>query len=95
MGERKAKKDYDGDGKIESSEEEYKGARSKAIEKAKGLAGAIAKKIKEDVVKGPNVEKDSKGKWRVLSGKTGKRWPQTYDTKEDAENAIKAYHASK
>ena len=95
MDERKAKKDYDGDGKIESSEEEYKGARSKAIEKAKGLAGAIAKKIKEDVVKGPNVEKDSKGKWRVLSGKTGKRWPQTYDTKEDAENAIKAYHASK
>ena len=95
MNERKAKKDYDGDGKIESSEEEYKGARSKAIEKAKGLAGAIAKKIKEDVVKGPNVEKDSKGKWRVLSGKTGKRWPQTYDTKEDAENAIKAYHASK
>ena len=53
------------------------------------------KEVKEDVVKGPNVEKDSKGKWRVLSGKTGKRWPQTYDTKEDAENAIKAYHASK
>jgi len=31
---KKAKKDYDGDGKIESSEEEYKGSRDKAIKKA-------------------------------------------------------------
>lgn len=34
LDEKKADKDYDKDGKIESSEEEYKGARSKAIEKA-------------------------------------------------------------
>jgi len=32
--EKKAKKDYDGDGKIESGEEEYKGSRDKAIKKA-------------------------------------------------------------
>lgn len=32
------------------------------------------------------------GKWRVMSGKTGKYWPQHYDTKEDAENALKRYH---
>ena len=32
--EKKAKRDYDGDGKIESSEEEYKGSRDKAIKKA-------------------------------------------------------------
>ena len=31
---KKAKKDYDGDGKIESSEEEYKGSRDKAIKQA-------------------------------------------------------------
>ena len=32
--EKKADEDYDGDGKIESSEEEYKGSRDKAIKKA-------------------------------------------------------------
>jgi len=30
--------------------------------------------------------------WRVMSGKTGKYWPQTYKTKEDAEDALKRYH---
>jgi len=39
--EEKAKKDYDRDGKIESSQEEYKGSRDKAIKKVKG-------KLKED-----------------------------------------------
>jgi hypothetical protein len=33
---KKATKDYDGDGEIESSEEEYKGVKDKAIKKAKG-----------------------------------------------------------
>lgn len=32
------------------------------------------------------------GKWRIMSGKTGKYWPQHYDTKEDAENVLKRYH---
>ena len=59
------------------------------------LAQKIAKKLKEDVVKGSNIKKDSKGKWRVLSGKTGKMWPQTYDSKADAEDALQAYHATK
>ena len=59
------------------------------------LAQRIAKKLKEDVVKGSNIRKDSKGKWRVLSGKTGKMWPQTYDSKADAEDALQAYHATK
>jgi hypothetical protein len=35
---KKAKRDYDGDGTIESSEEEYKGSRDKAIKKAKGVS---------------------------------------------------------
>jgi len=43
---KKSKKDYDKDGKIESSEEEYKGVKDKAIKKAtKGLAEIIAKKL--------------------------------------------------
>jgi hypothetical protein len=46
INEKKAKKDYDGDGKIESSEEEYKGVKDKAIKNAKGLAEIIAKKLK-------------------------------------------------
>jgi hypothetical protein len=35
------------------------------------------------------------GKWRVMSNKTGKLWPQEYDTKEDAQGAIAAYHMRK
>jgi len=42
---KKSKKDYDKDGKIESSEEEYKGVKDKAIKNAKGLAEMIAKKL--------------------------------------------------
>jgi ABC-type phosphate/phosphonate transport system substrate-binding protein len=33
---KKAKKDYDKDGKVESSEEEYLGSRDRAIKKAQG-----------------------------------------------------------
>ena len=40
---KKAKKDYDGDGKIESGKDEYFGSRDKAIKKAMG------KKVKEEV----------------------------------------------
>lgn len=42
LAEKKAKKDYDGDGKVESGSEEYLGARDKAIKAAK--AGKMAKK---------------------------------------------------
>lgn len=31
-------------------------------------------------------------KWRIYSAKDGHVWPQEYDTKETAENALKAYH---
>ena len=40
--EKKAAKDYDGDGKIESGKDEYFGSKDKAIKKAMG------KKVKED-----------------------------------------------
>lgn len=49
--------------------------------------------LDEDKVKGKNIKKVD-GKWRVISGKTGKLWPQTYDSKGDAEDAIKAYFAN-
>jgi len=34
-------------------------------------------------------------KWRVISNKTGKLWPATYDSKKDAEEGLDAYHANK
>ena len=34
----------------------------------------------------------SGGKWRIISNKTGKMWPQKYKTKSSAQNALKAYH---
>ena len=37
IAEKKAKKDYDGDGKIESGSEEHAGAVHNAIQKKKGL----------------------------------------------------------
>ncbi len=44
--EKKAAKDYDGDGKIESGTDEYMGSRDKAIKKAMGKDG---KNVKEDI----------------------------------------------
>ena len=43
VSEKKADKDYDGDGKVESSKEEYFGSKDKAIKKAMG------KKVEEEV----------------------------------------------
>jgi hypothetical protein len=57
--EKKAKKDYDGDNKIESPEEEYKGVKDKAIKNAKGLAKTIAKKLKESSYKAPSNSKEA------------------------------------
>jgi hypothetical protein len=33
------------------------------------------------------------GEWRIMSGKTGKLWPQSYSSREEAENVLDAYHA--
>jgi len=82
VGEKKAKEDYDDDGKIESSEEEYKGSRDKAIKKAKGLAEIIASKLKEERFKkgtdigkkGPGFEKIEKSAEKKYgSEEAGKR----------------------
>ena len=39
--------------------------------------------------------KKSGSKWRIISNKTGKMWPQHYKTKTSAQNALDAYHASR
>lgn len=35
------------------------------------------------------------GEWKVMSGKTGDYWPNSYSSKKDAEDALKAWHASR
>jgi len=32
------------------------------------------------------------GKWRIMSGKTGKLWPQKYDDEDTAKDVLKRYH---
>ena len=53
----------------------------------------IAKKGRKSGV----VQKDRKGIWRIISYKTNppEFWNAHYDTKEDAEKALDAYHANK
>ena len=34
-------------------------------------------------------------KWRIISNKTGKPWPQHYDSEEKAEAALDAYHVNR
>ena len=52
--EKKAKKDYDGDGKIESGKDEYFGSRDKAIKKAMGKEVESKKKVAEHHQKDAN-----------------------------------------
>lgn len=46
---KKAKKDYDGDGKVETPEQEYKGSKDKAIKKAKGKKTSLKEGFNEYV----------------------------------------------
>jgi hypothetical protein len=41
------------------------------------------------------VQKDSKGQWRIVAIKKGEFWNAVYDSKENAEKALSAYHANK
>lgn len=56
MEEEKAAKDYDGDGEVESKEDEYKGSKDKAIKKAMGknvneaVKNIVAKILEEQVI---------------------------------------------
>ena len=77
--EKKAAKDYDGDGKIESGKDEYFGSKDKAIKKAMGKK---VKEVDESVVKGTSTNAaGEKIPWKVttsggrstVSDKYGKR----------------------
>ena len=65
--EKKAAKDYDGDGKVESGKDEYFGSKDKAIKKAMGKSPvAIEKKDRKDdkLFGAPKVKKESFSNWR-------------------------------
>ena len=64
-GPKKAKKDFDGDGKIESPKAEYKGSKDKAIKKAIAKEDFIADAKDE-------VEVDDEKKIDVMKGKNTK-----------------------
>ena len=49
--------------------------------------------LEEDKIPGSNIKKVG-DKWRILSGKTGKMWKAHYDSKENAEQSLKAYFAN-
>jgi hypothetical protein len=61
MEDKKAKKDYDGDGKIESGKDEYMGSRDKAIKKAM----ANKSKIKESIAR--YIAEDEEGKAKSIT----------------------------
>ena len=64
-GGKKAKKDYDGDGKIESGKDEYMGSRDKAIKKAM----AAKRTRKEEVIYETDENGEKEKKFDVLKGK--------------------------
>ena len=53
--------------------------------------------IKEEIQKVLNEKCTRKvgNDWRVISGKTGKLWPQKYKSEEKAKSALRAYHFSR
>ena len=66
--EKKAKKDYDGDGKIESGSEEYLGSRDKAIKKAMGKKNCGCGK---DPCETYGNQKEVKEDWQKSNRKDG------------------------
>ena len=75
---KKAAKDYDGDGKVESSEEEYKGSRDKAIKKAKAKEEQEETKAKPDFA---DIDKD--GDKEETAKKAAKEAKEKETVKED------------
>lgn len=53
--------------------------------------------IAEEGKKSGVIQKDKNGSWRIISYKTNppEFWDAHYDSKEDAEKALSAYHANK
>jgi hypothetical protein len=68
--EKKAAKDYDGDGKVESGKDEYFGSKDKAIKKAMG------KKVKEGYQRNPEADPRSDRQKRMDDPDTGINSPK-------------------
>jgi len=95
--EKMAKKDYDGDGKVESGKDEYMGSRDKAIKKAMGKdpKQEMKKEEKEGVPRmqkgamaydGPN-KASSEAKDRIFA-KTKKKMTKEHHTKDENGKVI-------
>jgi hypothetical protein len=73
MSKDKAKKDYDGDGKVESPRDEYKGSKSKAI----GAAMATKKKAAKSATK-KSVVKESQAIKGFITSISTKKYAQAH-----------------
>jgi len=60
-------------------------------EKREKVSAEMLEKAKSDGV----IQKKPNGSWGIISIQAGEWWNADYDTKENAENALKAYHANK
>jgi len=68
---------------------------AESIRQAKQLFAAGRTAAKGDKCGEEGCIRNVGGKWKVMSGKTGKFWPATYPTKESAEEALASWHASR
>lgn len=78
---------------IKKQEEKGKIDTSKMFSSREKVPSDIAKEGKKSGV----VQKDKNGDWRIISYKTNppEFWNAHYNSKEDAEKALSAYHANK
>jgi len=78
---------------IQAAMKKKKEAKAKQFSDREKVPSDIAKEGKKSGV----IQKDKKGNWRIISYKTNppEFWAAHYDTREDAEKALDAYHANK
>lgn len=78
---------------VKKQEEKGKIDTSKMFSSREKVPSDIAREGKKSGV----VQKDRNGNWRIISYKTNppEFWNAHYNSKEDAEKALSAYHANK
>lgn len=78
-----------------------KGIQATIKKKKKAKQFSDREKVPSDIAKEGKksgvIQKDKKGYWRIISYKTNppEFWDAHYDTRDDAEKALDAYHANK
>lgn len=65
------------------------------IRRLKDTREDVPEDVLEKAKKSGVVQKDSQGKWRIVSIKNKKYWNAHYKTKESAQSALRAYQANK